>query len=242
MKIIDKKSGKRVVGKPAKLDKSLKETDPLKRVVDKELDASEYSPMDPPDAYEKTELSIIKNETMSESLTELMDEHKELMKVVDEFEKSLATFKENGYNFTNEINASFTKFFESFDNELLVHNRKEEKYLFPLLHKLLIDSGEHGTGEHPKTSVDLMEDDHIKFIQLGTLVFNLLGLSSRLADTQSRIFVLDTAYNNARELTELIKLHVYREDNIVFPLAQKLMTPEQLNEIHALLHDKHICC
>lgn len=241
MKIIDKETGKRVVGKPAKLDKRLKDADPIKRLVDKELDSSEYSPMDPPDAYDK-DLSKINYESMSESLRDFMDEHKELEKVVDAFEKSLAEFKENGYNFTDQINATFTKFFEFFDDELLTHNIKEEKHLFPLLHKLLLDSGEHGTGKNPKTSVDLMEDDHMKFIQLGTLVFNFLGLSSRIADTKSRLFILDTAYNNARELAELIKLHIYREDNIVFPLAQKLMTSEQLEEVYALMHGKNSCC
>ena len=39
----------------------------------------------------------------------------------------------------------------------------------------------------------MMEDDHIKFIQLGTLTFNLLGLATRLQDDRSRIFTYDVA-------------------------------------------------
>ena len=58
-----------------------------------------------------------------------------------------------------------------------------------------------------------------------------LGLAARLPDERSRGFVFQTAFNNARELVELIRLHIYREDHVVFPLAQKLISTEELDAL-----------
>jgi iron-sulfur cluster repair protein YtfE (RIC family) len=98
-----------------------------------------------------------------------------------------------------------------------------------VLHAKLLAQGEHGTGTVPRTAIDLMEDDHVKFIQLGALTFNLLGLAARLPDARSALFTFDAAYETSRELTETIRLHIYREDNILFPLAHKLLSKEELD-------------
>lgn len=99
------------------------------------------------------------------------------------------------------------------------------------MNKKLIAAGEHSKGGKAVTAIDVMEDDHIKFIQLGALAFNLLGLSTRINDDRSRIFVLDTAYETSRELIELLKLHIYREDVTLFPIAQKLLSEEEWKEL-----------
>ena len=161
-----------------------------------------------------------------------MDEHEGVLKVITEFEKGIVAYKTNGYKLTKKINESFKKFFKCLDEELLPHNRKEEKVLFPILNKKLIQAGEHSKGAKPVTAIDVMEDDHVKFIQLGALAFNLLGLATRMADVRSRIFVLDTAYETSRELIELMKLHIYREDVTLFPLAQKYISKEEFETLH----------
>ena len=222
MKIVDRETGKR-----------LKEVDPVYAIGEKEMDIQneELSPMDPPDAYSSYATIEIENGELNESLIILKKEHEELIIVVDIFEKALADFKELGYALNNDINDGFKKFFDFYDNHLLPHNRKEEKILFPVLQKALLSNSEHGTGPNPITAVDIMEDDHVKFIQLGTLAFNLLGLAPRFRDEQSRMFTYDVAYNSAKELIELIRLHVFREDNTLFPLAQKYLSAKQFEEI-----------
>lgn len=222
MKIVDRETGKR-----------LKEVDPVYAIGEKEMDIQdeELSPMDPPDAYSSYATIEIENGELNESLTFLKKEHEELILVVDIFEKALADFKELGYALNNDINDGFKKFFDFYDNHLLPHNRKEEKILFPVLQKALLSNNEHGTGPNPVTAVDIMEDDHVKFIQLGTLAFNLLGLAPRFRDEQSRMFTYDVAYNSAKELIELIRLHIFREDNTLFPLAQKYLSAKQFEEM-----------
>ena len=233
MKIIDKKTGKRLDSEGKVIQRKLKETDPLNRKAEKELEISEHSPMDPPEAYDKEAATVdgIGYDDMATPLKDMVDEHKELVGHMESFEASLGEFHESGYHFTQEINDKFNEFFVFFDNHILPHNRKEERYLFPVLHQKLIESGEHGVGDEQMTAVDLMEDDHVKFIQLASLTFNMLGLASRLPDNRSRGITFDLAYHNGKELIELLRLHIFREDNTVFPLAQKLLSAEELEVI-----------
>ena len=99
------------------------------------------------------------------------------------------------------------------------------------MHKRLIESGEHSKTPNPRTGIDLLEDDHIKFIQLGSLTFNLLGLATRIQDETSRLLIFDVAYNNGRELVELLRLHIFREEQTIFPSAAKLLTREEFEEM-----------
>ncbi len=207
--------------------KNLAKTDPVKRNVEKGLEQTENSPMDPPAAYDQPGKMKIDFDSMEKPIQIFMNEHKNAIAKIEMFEKALVQFKTEGYKLNQQINQAFKTFFEFFDKNLIEHNSKEEKTLFPLLHKRLIEVGEHSTGKNPQTAIDIMEDDHIKFIQLGALTFNFLGLATRLKDETSRIFVLDTAYENGRELIELLKLHIYREDYTLFPLAQKYLTKEE---------------
>jgi len=209
--------------------RTIPKPDTVSKKDGKWLNDIENSPMD---SHEELGRITMKKEDASEAVKLLMDEHKAVLKVIGEFEKGIVAYKMNGYKLTDEINESFSKFFKCLDEDLLPHNRKEEKTLFPILNKKLILAGEHSKGKNPLTAIDVMEDDHTKFIQLGALSFNFLGLSTRLVDDRSRFFVLDTAYDTSRELIELIKLHIYREDETLFPLAQKYLSEEELIAIH----------
>ena len=218
--------------------KKLQKTDPIRKQEEKGLEQIEHTPMDPPSAYEQPGALKASSESIEKPLQTFVDEHKEALMQIEAFEKALVQFKPNGYKVDQKINEIFGAFYKYFDNELLAHNDKEEKVLFPILHKRLIEAGEHSTGQKPMTAIDIMEDDHVKFIQLGTLSFNLLGLATRLKDEGAQIFVLDTAYENARELIELLKLHIYREDYTLFPLAQKYLSKDEFEAIENEMH-KH---
>ena len=236
MKIIDK-DGKRIDGKASdkEIKQKLKEEDPILRNAVKDENLEEYSPMDPPEAYDK-ERALVKGvdmDNLNPVLNDLINEHKELLEIVAKFDTALTDFKTAKYILNDDTNQVLNQFFNYMDNEILPHNKKEERFLFPLLNERMLETGEHGLDNI--TAVDLMEDDHVKFIQLGSLVFNFLGLAARLPDGHSRYLVLDIAYHNGKELAELLRLHVFREDNTIFPLAQKLLTKEELDSINEKL-------
>lgn len=235
--IIDKETSKRVDEVRDKEKNDINKRDPIKRIVEKGIEeGEELSPMDPPEAYDADyAIKDVDFESMAESLKSLINEHKEVISELENFETSLIAFKTVGFRMTKEINDSFAAFFSFFDNDILVHNRKEERHLFPILKQRLIESGEHSKELIPKTSVDLMEDDHVKFIQLASLTFNILGLAVRLPDKHSQMLTFDVAYNTGIELVELLKLHIYREDNILFPLAQKLLTKAEFSKIEEIM-------
>lgn len=207
----------------------LNKIDPLKRHVEKSLDTEEHSPFDPPEAFSPPSVQGISFEQMHPAVQLLMKEHQELLKVAGRFEKAVSDFRENGYRMTSDINRAFSEFYRYFDDHLLLHNAREEKHFFPILQEKLLAAGEHSIGDSPTTAIDIMEDDHLRFVQLGALSFNLFGLATRVNDPAAKGLLLDTACDNARELTELLKLHIYREDYTLFPLAQKHMSSEELD-------------
>jgi hypothetical protein len=44
----------------------------------------------------------------------------------------------------------------------------------------------------------------------------------------------DLAFNTGRELSEMIRLHVFREDETLFPLSQGLLTKHDFEVINEL--------
>ncbi len=239
MRIIDKKTGKRIGQKMTpdlkEYNKKMKDDDPIMRNVEKSENTSELSAMDPPSAYDKERAIGGDASELDVFLQELIEDHKEVIKQTQSFDEALISFKESGFVFDYNINKVFNAFFVFFDENILPHNQKEEKYYFRILEQRLREDGEHGSNDETYTAIELMEDDHVKFIQLATLTFNLLGLGNRLQDPQSRALTMDLAFNSGRELVELLRLHIFREDETLFPLSQKLLTEDDfayINESH----------
>ena len=189
------------------------------------------SPMDPPDAYAPPNLEPVPAQTLHPLLRKFRDEHVPLMQEVNAFEAAIISIQENGY--TRESDSRLRRFFEYFDREFIPHSRREEAALFPLLRERLIASGEHGSGSVPATAADVLEDEHLKAMQLAAVVVNFLGLVFRLPDERSGLVVLDAALEQAKNLAELLRLHVFREDTIVFPLARRLISEAEFSRMQA---------
>ena len=205
--------------------------DPIKRFVEKDTDVEEMSPMDPPEAFAPSTVEPVAYEDMHPLLQKLMDDHKVFIKVLDNFESALTEWKQNKWIFNDSINKNFKELFSFLDNNTPEHNKKEEKQLFPLLHKKLLETGEHSTGDIPKTGVDIMEAEHIQIAQLGALCLNFLGLGSRMQDKTSRELTFEYAYSQGKEIVEIMRLHIYREDETLFPLSMKLISKDEFENL-----------
>ncbi len=209
--------------------KQLKETDPLARAAEKQTEQEEFSPMNPPDAFAPPGQESVSYEDMHDFLKQLMDEHRACIEELELFEKVILNLQKEGVDGT--VNQSLSRFFRFLDEELVPHHMKEEKFLFPHLQVKLLAVGEHGHGPTPQTAVDMMEDDHIKLMQFAAVAFNFFGLAGRLPDPASRSIVLDAAIEQAKTMIEMLRLHIFREDHIVFPLAHKHLTTEELDKL-----------
>jgi len=202
--------------------KVINQHDPLERRIEKQHEQAELSPMDPPDAYSPPSMDAVNYEDMHPFLQQLVDEHKAAIKELDAFEQALLHIQNTGLD--RAADGQLRDFFHFFDNNIVKHNQREEATLFPLLHRRLIENGEHGKGPDALTAVDILEDDHTKALQLAAVVFNFFGLAMRLPDANSRLVVLDAAIEQGKTLVELLKLHIFREDKVVFAQAQRLIS------------------
>jgi iron-sulfur cluster repair protein YtfE (RIC family) len=201
----------------------LKRIDPLRKPAERGSEQIDgLSPMDPPDAYAPPKLDPVPAQDLHPFLRKFRDEHVPFMQELNAFEEAIFSIRANGY--TRESDSRLRKFFKFFDREFIPHSRREEATLFPLLRERLIASAEHGKGSVPATATDVLEDEHAKAMQLAAVAVNFLGLVFRLSDERSGMIVLDAALEQGRNLVELLRLHVFREDNIVFPLAHGLIS------------------
>ena len=213
--------------------KQLKDIDPLERRAEKQSGREEYSPMDPPDAYAPPGMEAVAYEAMHPFLQHLMDDHKAVINALESFEEDLLHLQKEGVS--RDVQQGLSDFFRFLDEQIVRHHVKEEKILFPLLQERLLEKGEHSQSPVPKTAVDMLEDDHVKVMQLAAVTFNFFGLALRLPDAASRALVLDAALEQGKTLVELLRLHIFREDQIVFPLAHNHVTPGELGDMERRL-------
>jgi len=71
----------------------------------------------------------------------------------------------------------------------------------------------------------------MKVSQAAAVIFNFLGLASRLHDNRSKEILFETAYEQGMAIVETMRLHIYREENILFPQAMQLFTTFDLEKL-----------
>ena len=195
-----------------------------------EIGENSASPFSPPDAYSASEKEEeIPYEDMHPLLQRLITEHKAYSDKLAEFEETIQIIESGTVN--REIDQRLRDFFAYLDEEIAPHNRDEEKMLFPKISERMNRDGNHSKGDENFNVIDVLEDEHIKAIQLSAVTFNMFALFARIPDEKSRLMILDVAINQARELIELLKLHIYREDTIIFSYAHRNFSFEELSEI-----------
>lgn len=205
-------------------------TDYINRFVGKNSD-DELSPFDPPDAYNPQNVEVYDYDKLNPFLQQLVDEHKAFTKVLNDLEDALIKWRQNNWAFTKEIDDKLKNFFTYIDEKVPLHNQKEEKKLFPILHKKLVDSGEHNTKDPSLTGINVMEDEHIKVAQAAAIVFNFLGLGSRLPDQRSKEITFQAAFDQGIAIIETMKLHIFREENILFAQTMKLFDTNDFEQL-----------
>lgn len=206
--------------------------DHIKRFVEKDTQGEELSPFNPPDAYDPQNIEPVSYEKMDPFLQKLIDEHNAFSKVLNNFEEALMTWRNDHWVFNESIDSGFKQFFSFMDEKVPLHNHKEEKELFPILQIKLVESGEHNTKDPSYTGINLMEDEHIKVAQAAAIVFNFLGLGSRLPDQRSKEITFQAAFDQGIAIVETMKLHIFREENILFPQAMKLFSSSDFEKLN----------
>lgn len=211
--------------------KEFKKADPLHIGAVKELNDAGRSPMNPPEPFDVSSIHALPLEKLNKTLQVLVNNFKTIQKRLSDFELAIIEWKSRDNVLFKKTFESFSAFFKFFDEAILTNNAKEEKFLFPVMQKHFLKNGEHSIASSPKTAIDILEDEHVKIIQTGSIVFNMMGLATRIPDLQSRKIILEYVENQSVELIELIRLNIFRKENILYPLAQKNLSEKEFQKI-----------
>ena len=154
--------------------------------------------------------------TSTDPIAQLMQEHDAALAQLKVLNKAVSAFSEHGYStrYARHMKSAM-KFIEE---EVSVHNYKEEAALFPVLERYV---------EGPTR---IMRNDHKKlakgFHKLSAAVKNI----QRHRDSFSANKRLRTV---AQDVVQLFVNHIHKENYILFPLVQKFLTKEELREVAA---------
>ncbi len=193
-------------------------------------DGGGASPYSPPEAYNPPKIDEqVPYEDLHPLLQKFTDEHREYDNILVNFEETL-TMIESG-KVDKEVNARLLEFYTFFDEKVREHNIEEEKTIFPTISRIMNETGDHSKSGDFFNAIDVLEDEHTKALQLSAVTFNLFALFSRIPDERSRIIILDAAVVQAKELVELLRVHIYREDTIIFNYAHNNLSNEELTEM-----------
>lgn len=143
-----------------------------------------------------------------------MQEHDDALLQLKFLHKAVRGIAHDGYAVRHfrQISSAL-KFIEE---EVSVHNRREEEALFPVLERYV---------EGPTR---IMRNDHKKlrkgFIQLRSAV----GLVNKHRDSFTAIKRLQSI---TKDVVQLFVNHIHKENHILFPLVQRFLSKEELREI-----------
>ena len=157
----------------------------------------------------------------------LMEEHKILLKFTDELKNIVTKIKdEKDFNsVTTEMEQ--IKNIEKHLKDSERHYLREENVLFPYLEK-------HGVTEPP--AIMWMEHDKIREIKK-----NLYSIIDGHEDMVFQDFIKQFE-NIAISLSDMLTNHFFKENNILYPTAMKVITESEWNEVIKQFNEIGYCC
>lgn len=210
----------------------LQKVDPVKKQAEVEATdrGGQYSPMSPPEAHSPPSNIKVDYEDMHPYLKLFIDEHNELKAKMDKFQVVLRDLSLN-QDVLGNVDKAVRTFFQEFMKEFTIHNQREEQILFPVLAQRFLQIGEHSKTNTPITPVDVMKDEHKEAFKIAIECMCIWDLVQKIFDPTSQSILVRTFLRKANTLLEMMRLHIYREDDIVFSLAQRHLTSDELNEM-----------
>ncbi|MBI1803513.1 MAG: hemerythrin domain-containing protein [Ignavibacteriae bacterium] len=155
---------------------------------------------------------------VTDPIAQLMQEHNEALVQLKLLNKAVNAFRQDGFSARHfrQIQASL-RFIEE---EVSVHNHKEESALFPVLERYV---------EGPTR---IMRNDHKQLRRGFVRLSDAIGNVERNRDSFKAIRTLSTI---AQNVVLLFVNHIHKENYILFPLVQKFLTKDELREIAKMM-------
>ena len=204
--------------------------DYIERQREHGLQQQGLSPMEPPTLDQIIALKKIP-EKKCRMIERFNKDHHELLVLIKDLEGKLESI-----NRTKQINPqaarSIANFLEFMTNDFVDHNEEEERYLFPLLEPELLKHNESNTtfGE-TETPVALLEAEHVQLMQLTAILDTLAHLLTKIKDDESYQIVLNQFLIQAKTTLHILKLHIEKEDKVIFIMAYNYINQDELDRL-----------
>ncbi len=161
---------------------------------------------------------------LSAPLQQLKDEHISLRADMDRFYEIA---EEIEFESGPEVLELFWHLFErvlAFNDKLAAHSKREDDGVFPMMARRL--------GEKDRT-IETMEYEHKKAEQH---LKDFLEEAAQMGDTLDE-YDAQTITVNAVQAYATLTQHFAKEENMLFPLAEKILSTEEMNELGRMLRD-----
>lgn len=147
-------------------------------------------------------------------IAQFMQEHDEMLTHLSSLNKATTSLVQNGFSVDafNKVTSAL-RFIE---DEVGVHNRREEEALFPVLERYV---------EGPTR---LMREDH-KYMKKEYLKLRR-AVNTVRKKKESKIAAQELE-TTAKSIVQRLVNHIHKENHILFPLVQKFMTKDALREV-----------
>jgi len=147
-------------------------------------------------------------------IARFMQEHDEALVQLSTLNKATRALVEHG--FSMESYRKLLRAVEFIEDEVSIHNRREEEALFPVLERYV---------EGPTR---LMREDHrVLKKEFRRLRRSVDRVGARRKDARAA----ENLATIARGVVQLFVNHIHKENHILFPLVQKFLTKDALREV-----------
>ncbi len=161
---------------------------------------------------------------LSPPLQQLQDEHKSLRAMMNRFYEIAEEIEYESGPKVLELFSELCKQVSSFNKELTAHSKREDEGLFPMMDRRL--------GENDRT-IETMEYEHRKAEQHLRDFVDEAALVGEDMDEYAAQTITVYAVQAYATLTQ----HFAKEENMLFPLAERILSTEEKAELERLLRD-----
>ena len=173
--------------------------------------------------------------SISDPFEKLVECHDHITTRLSLFGKSLQAIETHGMlGFVSE-KENIQTLFDFMDTSISLHTRDEEEGLFPTLRpKLDPKLDERGGG---RTPVDVMKSEHRIVEDVAARMKTLAPLIEREAKSSDVSILLDEFLEKGRWLIKAYHQHIWKENNVLFPMAERLLSATEKTEVASVMNN-----
>lgn len=160
--------------------------------------------------------------------------HEDVLKQLDKLEKILNVVKKPAD--LRKKGKDLAVFFAFIGESLALHTRDEEQALFPFLQVKLRRPKKGANGGCASAApVEVMMADHKEIHALISEMRTFFGLAAGEKNAKFGKILIKTAAEKGRLTGEIFRDHIWKEDNILYPMAKENLSAKELSQIAEIM-------